>query len=111
MSVISVNLLSAVVALVAIFPVRRDLAMIVFAHSMVVAEIAGIRRLKQMPASEYALYHGDTFIDIGTIPQLARRQGVSPHTIRFYKAPSYLKRIEQRNALDTAMILVKIEED
>ncbi len=64
-----------------------------------------------MPAPEYALYHGDTFIDIGTIPQLARRQGVSSHTIRFYKAPSYLKRIEQRNALDTAMILVKIEED
>ena len=68
-------------------------------------------RYGRVPAPEYALYHGDIFIDIGTIPQLARRQGVSPHTIRFYKAPSYLKRIEQRNALDTAMILVKIEED
>lgn len=60
---------------------------------------------------EYALYHGDTFIDIGTIPQLAKKRGVSPHTINFYKTSSYIKRIEQRNALDTAMILIRIEDD
>lgn len=64
-----------------------------------------------MPTPEYALYCGDTFIDIGTISQLAEKQGVKPSTMSFYRTPSYIKRIERRKSLDSTMILIRIEDD
>lgn len=42
--------------------------------------------------AEYALYHGDEFIAIGTAEELARMQGVAPETIKFYATPAYAKR-------------------
>ncbi len=40
----------------------------------------------------YALYRGDTFIDVGSKQRLARRIGVSIDTITFYMSPSHLRR-------------------
>ena len=42
---------------------------------------------------EYALYHGDTFLNIGTPEQLAKIYGVERHTIIWWATPTYLKRL------------------
>lgn len=54
----------------------------------------------------YALYHGDTFIDLGTKKYLAELLGVHPRTINFYMTPTHLKRTNYRS-----YIVIKIEED
>lgn len=51
----------------------------------------------------YALYHGDEFVDLGTIVEIANRQGVKPNTIKFYATPSGQRK---RN-----WALIKIEDD
>ena len=40
----------------------------------------------------YALYHGDTFIDLGTKEYLANILQVKIRTIDFYMSPTYKKR-------------------
>lgn len=55
---------------------------------------------------EYALYHGDTFIDIGTIEYLAKLLNVGVRTIKFYSSPTYYKR-----SGGNGWIVIKIEED
>lgn len=45
--------------------------------------------------TEYAIYKGDKFIDIGTAKELAEKCNVKPETIEFYASPSYLKRLEK----------------
>lgn len=40
----------------------------------------------------YALYHGDTFIDLGTKEYLAYILNVKIRTIDFYMSPTYKKR-------------------
>lgn len=40
----------------------------------------------------YALYHGDTFVDLGTKKYLAELLKVSVRTITFYMTPTYQKR-------------------
>lgn len=42
--------------------------------------------------TDYALYHGDEFIAIGSIRQLAKRQNVKIKTIQYYRYKSYAKR-------------------
>ena len=45
---------------------------------------------------EYALYHGDTFIDLGSKKKLASLLNVKEATITFYMTPTYLKRTGYR---------------
>ena len=59
-------------------------------------------------SKEYALYKGDKFIMLGTIPIIAKKMGVKERTIRFYKSPTYKKR--KQNSKDY-LELVEIEED
>ncbi len=42
--------------------------------------------------NDYALYHGDTFIDIGSKKYLADLLKVKENTITFYMSPTYIKR-------------------
>lgn len=54
----------------------------------------------------YALYHGDTFIDLGTAEHLAELLGVKVQTVKFYGYQSWLERTDYRG-----YVLVRIEED
>ena len=53
---------------------------------------------------EYTLYKGDTFIDLGTLPYLARKTGVKQASLKFYGSPSYRKRTN-----GNGMILIELE--
>lgn len=44
---------------------------------------------------EYALYKGETCLGIGTITELSKKFKVKEKTIKFYKTPSYKKRIKR----------------
>lgn len=45
----------------------------------------------------YALYKGDTFLDIGTAVDLAKKYNVEPRTIKYYSMESYLKKSTKIN--------------
>lgn len=36
----------------------------------------------------YALYHGDTFLDIGTAEEIGKRNNMTPQQVRYYSYPS-----------------------
>lgn len=57
---------------------------------------------------EYALYKGDTFINLGTKKYLANFLGVSVRTITFYGTPTYRKRGVGEDG--NRYILIKIED-
>ena len=59
-----------------------------------------------MKKKEYALYKGDKFIDLGTVNELAERNGLSKNTIYFLSRPAYLKRIKKK---DKCLIVIKID--
>lgn len=40
----------------------------------------------------YAIYKGDTFIDVGTAKELARSQGIKIETVRFYASGASKRR-------------------
>lgn len=61
--------------------------------------------------AEYALYHGDEFIAIGTAAELAMKQGVAPETIKFYATPAYAARDKGQNRFIAVRISGKDEED
>lgn len=67
----------------------------------------------QQKQTYYAVYQGDTFIDLGTIQELSERLGVKCDTLKFMTYPSYQKRLEKRikNYSKGHMIVIKIEED
>lgn len=54
---------------------------------------------------EYALYKGDELLGIGTLKELAEKNGVKPSTIYFYISPSYKKRGNGRNR----KVLIKLD--
>lgn len=54
---------------------------------------------------EYALYHGDNFIDLGSKKHLADLLGVKESTIAFYMSPTYQKRNNYRG-----YVVIKIPE-
>lgn len=54
----------------------------------------------------YALYHGDKFIDLGSIKYLAELLGVKEKTIRHYATNTWLKRSGYRS-----YIVIKIEDE
>lgn len=43
---------------------------------------------------EYAIYDGDTFVDLGTAEYLAKKLNIRRKTITYFCTPSYLKRIK-----------------
>lgn len=61
--------------------------------------------------AEYALYHGDEFIAIGTADELARMQGVAPETIKFYATPAYASRDKGQNRFIAVRISGRDSED
>lgn len=54
----------------------------------------------------YALYKGDTFLDLGTVPELARYLKVKKETIRFYNSKRYKQRRKDSN---NCYIVIKVE--
>ena len=60
-----------------------------------------------MMAPEYALYRGDTFIDLGTRKYLASKLEVKEETITFYMSPTYAERGEYGNRY----IVIRIEDE
>lgn len=62
-----------------------------------------------MSANEgvFALYKGDTFIDIGTAKELAKKMNVQPKFIKYLSTPANLKRIEERKKYNS-LITVKL---
>lgn len=58
--------------------------------------------------SLYALYHGDTFLIVGTKKELADYLKVKEETISFYASKVYLKR--KKDNLDNSYLVIKLEE-
>lgn len=56
----------------------------------------------------YAVYKGEEFIDVGTRDELCERLGMKRETFNFFKAPSYLKRIEH---LKNAKMIIQLENE
>ena len=54
----------------------------------------------------YALYHGDNFIDLGTVDYLAELLKVKRRTILFYNSPTYKKRNNYNG-----YVVIKIDEE
>lgn len=62
--------------------------------------------------SEYALYKGDKFIDLGTKEYLANLLGVQEKTILFYASPTSIKRRQTKIKKESdRYIVIKIEEN
>ena len=45
--------------------------------------------------AEYALYRGGEFVDVGTIREIAERNGVKYSTLYFLSSPAYKKRMQK----------------
>lgn len=45
----------------------------------------------------YALYHGDTFIDLGSRKYIADLMGVSENTVEWYTYPAWRRRHKNAN--------------
>lgn len=63
--------------------------------------------LPSKPLTIYALYRGDTFIDVGTARELAARHNVKENTIR-YMATAQYKRLHN---YDRTVFSYRIEVD
>ncbi|WP_376698835.1 hypothetical protein [Listeria booriae] len=61
-----------------------------------------------MKSKEYALYRGDTLLQIGTAEELAEFKKVKRKTILFYATPSYRKRTSDKS-LRTIKLLEEVE--
>lgn len=60
---------------------------------------------------EYALYKGDTFIDLGTAKELAEKYNVTPKRIRYLSTLANRRRIEKtKKDVSNALISVKIDD-
>lgn len=59
---------------------------------------------------EYALYKGDSILDVGTADELAKRRNISKKTIYRLSRPSYKKLLEKRKNSKNALIVIKINE-
>lgn len=46
---------------------------------------------------DYALYHGDNFISLGTLKEISKQTNKTISTLKFYAAPSYWKRCATSN--------------
>lgn len=59
------------------------------------------------PPDEFALYKGDLLVAIGTAEEIARRQGVTAETIRYYSTPAHRRRASGTNRF----VAVRIDRD
>ncbi len=57
---------------------------------------------------EYALYHGDEFITLGTIKEIAKFTGLKESTIRVLRTEKYLRKIKNYHK---CYRLIKLEEE
>lgn len=64
-----------------------------------------------MKLTEYALYKGDKFIDVGTIRELAKRTGINPNTLKYIAAPIHHKRVSGREIENDTLIAYKLESE
>lgn len=60
---------------------------------------------KQSP-TEYALYKGDEFIDLGTLDEIAQRQNKRKQTLQFIATPAYKKRSAKST---NPLILIRLD--
>jgi hypothetical protein len=58
--------------------------------------------------TEYALYKGDTLLNVGTIKEIAEATGTKPSTLHYYATPAYRKRCKD---LGKRKQLVRLEDD
>ena len=58
-----------------------------------------------MKKHTYALYHGDTFIDLGSRKHIASIMKVSEKTVEWYTTPSWRRRHKHENE---GIIIIKI---
>ena len=58
--------------------------------------------------SVFALYKGDTFVDVGTYAELAARTGIKEESLRFYATSVHRKRLKNP---DKGLIVVRLEEE
>lgn len=61
----------------------------------------------QSKLRQYALYHGDRFVDLGTADYLADLMGIKSHTVRFLASPTYARR---RKADGSSAIVIRIDD-
>ena len=54
----------------------------------------------------YAIYKGEEFLNLGTVPELAKYLGVSTKTIKFYTTKTYRKR---RKDDGNNIVVIKVE--
>lgn len=60
----------------------------------------------------YAIYKGDTFIDLGTKKELAKKMNCRTEFIGYLATPTNLRKIQKRKNKDNnALIAIRIEED
>lgn len=59
----------------------------------------------------YALYRGDTFIDLGTKKYLAELMNVSIGTITYWGTPTNKKRMKKNNSKGIIVIPLEDEEE
>lgn len=60
---------------------------------------------------EYALYQGDSLIDIGTIAELSDKWGISQSTLRWSASGVGKRRREGKRPRKDTIIVIRIEED
>jgi hypothetical protein len=64
----------------------------------------------RLEVNEYALYKGDTFVDLGTMSHLSKVTGKSSDTLRFLSTPTYISALA-KTTRTAAMVVIKIEEE
>lgn len=50
--------------------------------------------MRRSDGRNYALYRGDELLDVGTLREIAERQGVKEQTVYYYSTPSYRRRCD-----------------
>ena len=64
-----------------------------------------------MKLTEYALYKGDEFVDIGTIRQLSKSLGIKENTLRYLASNKHYERVASRKASEYgSLIAFKLDE-
>ena len=61
--------------------------------------------IKKVKPKTYAIYKGDTFVDLGTVAYLSKKYGISEETIRFYASPVYRRRLEAKNIKNRKIVI------
>ena len=61
----------------------------------------------------FAVYRGDTFIDVGTLKELSPRLRAKESTIRYYTSQAYRNKLAKRNngQYDTQLVAISFYED